>query len=144
VHPENKDKTCLITRTLNAPVALVWEAMTEPKHLVHWYHADESWTTPFAEMDLSVGGKIRIGFGSPDGKNDFVFSGTFTEVNAPKRMVYTIDDGRPVTVTLTELAPNRTRLEVEFALETTYSEEQQREGWTLMYVHLEEYLAKLQ
>jgi uncharacterized protein YndB with AHSA1/START domain len=143
VHPENKGKTCVITRVLKAPIALVWEAMTEPRHLVHWYHADEGWTTPFAEMDLTAGGKIRIGFGSPDGKNDFVLSGTFTEVTPPRSMTFTMDDDRPVTTKLTALGPNETKLEVEFALETTYSEEQQREGWTLMYVHLEQYLATL-
>jgi hypothetical protein len=44
---------------------------------------------------------------------------------------------------LTEQGPNQTKLEVEFALETTYSEEQQRHGWTLMYVNLDTYLATL-
>ena len=143
MHPENKDRTVTITRVLKAPIALVWEAMTEPKHLVHWYHADEDWTTPFAEMDMKVGGKIRIGFGSPDGKNDFVFTGTFTEVTPPKFMAYAIDDGRAVTTRLTELGPKQTKLEVTFALETTFSEEQQRDGWTKMYVHLDQYLATL-
>ena len=142
-HPENKDRTITITRVLNAPIALVWEALTEPKHLVHWYHADEGWTTPFAELDMKKGGKLRIGFGSPDGKNDFVLTGTFTEVTPPKSMIYTMDDGRPVTTTLTAQGPKQTKLEVTFALETTYSEEQQRHGWTQMYVHLEQYLATL-
>jgi uncharacterized protein YndB with AHSA1/START domain len=143
VHPENKDRTVVITRILKAPIALVWEAMTEPKHLVHWFHADEGWTTPFAEMDLKKGGKIRIGFGSPDGKNDFVLSGTFTEVTPPTYMAYNLDDGRPVMTRLTAQGAKETKLVVEFALETTFSEEQQREGWTLMYVHLEQHLATL-
>jgi uncharacterized protein YndB with AHSA1/START domain len=143
VHPENKDRTVVITRILKAPIALVWEAMTEPKHLVHWFHADEGWTTPFAEMDLKKGGKIRIGFGSPDGKNDFVLSGTFTEVTPPTYMAYDLDDGRPVMTRLTAQGAKETKLVVEFALETTFSEEQQREGWTLMYVHLEQHLATL-
>jgi uncharacterized protein YndB with AHSA1/START domain len=143
VHPENKDRTVVITRILKAPIALVWEAMTEPKHLVHWFHADEGWTTPFAEMDLKKGGKIRIGFGSPDGKNDFVLSGTFTEVTPPTYLAYNLDDGRPVMTRLTAQGAKETKLVVEFALETTFSEEQQREGWTLMYVHLEQHLATL-
>jgi uncharacterized protein YndB with AHSA1/START domain len=143
VHPENKDKTVVIDRVVKAPIALVWEAMTEPRHLVHWFHADAGWTTPFAELEPRKGGKLRIGFGSPDGKNDFVLSGTITEAEAPRRMAYTMDDGRPVTVVLTEQGPKQTRLVVEFALETTFSAEQQREGWTLMYIHLDEYLATL-
>lgn len=142
-HPENKDKTVTITRVLNAPIALVWEALTEPKHLVHWYHADDDWTTPFAEVELKKGGKLRIGFGSPDGKNDFVFGGTFTEVTPPTLMAFVMDDGRPTTTRLTEQGPSQTKLEVTFGLETTFSEEQQRHGWTQMYVHLEQYLATL-
>jgi uncharacterized protein YndB with AHSA1/START domain len=94
-------------------------------------------------MDLKKGGKIRIGFGSPDGKNDFVLSGTFTEVTPPTYLAYNLDDGRPVMTRLTAQGAKETKLVVEFALETTFSEEQQREGWTLMYVHLEQHLATL-
>jgi uncharacterized protein YndB with AHSA1/START domain len=142
-HPENKGRTVTITRVLDAPIALVWEAITEPKHLVNWYHADEGWTTPFAEIELKKGGAVRIGFGSPDGKNDFVLTGTVTEVTPPNVMAYAIVDGRPVTTKLTEQGPRRTMIEVTFELETTFSEEQQRHGWTQIYVHLEQYVATL-
>ena len=134
-------KTIVIERTLDAPRELVFEAWTKPKHLVHWYHADEGWTTPYANVDVRPGGKFSIGFKSPDGKNDFDFAGQYNEVDPPARLVFTIGDGRPVVLTLTEAGKNKTHLRLEFAMESAHTEAQQREGWTLMIVHLGEYLA---
>jgi len=136
-------KTIVIERTIDAPRELVFEAWTDPKHLVHWFHADETWTTPHARTDVRPGGAFSIGFASPDGKSDFDFAGHYDEIDPPSKLVFTLDDGRPVTVTLTEAGKNKTHLRLEFAMETTNSEEQQRHGWTLMVVHLGEYLATL-
>ena len=58
------------------------------------------------------------------------------------RLAYVIGDGRPVTITLTEAGANKTNLEVILTLESQNSEEQQREGWTAMFVNLGKYLAK--
>lgn len=133
--------TIVIERDIEAPRALVFEAWTDPKHLVHWYYASEGWTTPFADVDLRPGGEFRIGFSSPDGKYDFVFFGTYTEVTPPSRIAYTMGDGRRVTLELTELAKNRTYVRLEFAAEATNSIEQQRDGWGAQVTHLAEYLA---
>jgi uncharacterized protein YndB with AHSA1/START domain len=146
VAAENKSaaeaRTITITRVLNAPRALVFATLIEPKHLVHWFHASGDWTTPYAKTDPKVGGKFDIGFAGPDGKLAFAFEGTYTEVVPPSRLAYIIADGRPVTVTLTEEGPNRTRLDLVLTLETENSEEQQRQGWTEMVVNLETYLAR--
>jgi len=137
----NAAATILIEREIDAPRSLVFEAWTDPKHLVHWYYASEGWTTPFADVDLRVGGKFRIGFASPDGVYDFVFSGMFTEIVAPARLAYTIDDGRAVTLDLTEVVGNRTHVHLEFVAEGTFPVEQQSEGWGTQVTHLAEYLA---
>ena len=136
----NKNRTITITRVLNAPRALVWETLVEPKHLVHWFHASDDWTTPYAKTDPKVGGTFDIGFAGPDGKLAFAFEGSFTEVTPPSRLAYVIADGRPVTITLTEEGKNRTHLELILTLETENSEEQQRKGWTEMVDNLEKYL----
>ena len=134
-------KTIVIERTIDAPRELVFEAWTDPKHLVHWFHADEDWTTPYANVDVRPSGKFSIGFKSPDGKSDFDFAGHYDEVHPPESLVFTIGDGRPVVLMLTAIDKKRTHLRLEFAMEPTHSEEQQRHGWTLMVVHLGEYLA---
>lgn len=135
-------RTIVLTRTFDAPRELVFAAWTEPKHIVHWFYASEGWTTPFAETDIRPGGAFRIGFASPDGKSDFVFEGIYNEIVRPERIVLTIADGRPVTVTLAE-DKGKTKLTLELTLEKIHSEEQQREGWGAMLVHLGEYLAAL-
>ncbi len=133
--------TIVIERDIDAPRALVFEAWTDPKHLVHWYSAGDGWTTPFADVDLRVGGEFRVGFADPNGKYDFVFWGRYDEIMPPSRLAATMGDGRPMTVTLTETGRNRTHLRLEFGAEGTNSIEQQRHGWTAMVVHLEQYLA---
>lgn len=138
---QSKPATIVIERDIAAPRALVFEAWTDPRHIVHWYYASEGWTTPFADVDLRVGGQFRIGFSDPDGKYDFVFWGTYTEVMPPSRIAYTMGDGRAVTLDLTEVAKNRTHVRLEFAAEGTHSIEQQRKGWGAQVTHLVEYLA---
>ena len=89
-----------------------------------------------------MGGKISIGFASPDGKNDFTLEGHYNEIVPHERIVFTLADGRPITVTLADKA-GKTELTLVLSLETLNSAEQQREGWTLMLEHLENYLTNL-
>jgi len=133
--------TIVIERDIDAPRALVFEAWTDPKHLVHWYYATDGWTTPFADVDLRVGGQFRIGFADPDNKYDFVFWGTFTEIAPPSRVAYTMGDDRRVTVDFTEIGRNRTHVRLAFEAENTFPIEQQRDGWGSQVTHLAEYLA---
>jgi uncharacterized protein YndB with AHSA1/START domain len=142
-YPAQKGKVVKISRVLDAPRDLVWETVTKPEHIVHWSHAGEGWTTPFAEMDVRTGGKIRIGYGSPDGKDDFVLEATFREVDPPRRMVWLFSDGRSVTFTLEDLA-GRTKLTIDLTLETEYPEEMQRQGWGEHIDNLANYLAERQ
>lgn len=139
-YPEQAGRTILITRVLDAPRKLVFEAWTKPEHLVHWHHAGDGWTTPFAETDPRPGGKLRIGYASPDGKESFVLEATYREIVAPERIVFVIADGRPVTVTLEDSA-GKTKLTIELTLETEYPEEVQRGGWTQHVDNLATYLA---
>ena len=134
-----KEHVITISRSVGAPRDLVFRAWTEPKHIVHWFHASEGWKTPFAETDICAGGAFRIGFASPDGKNDFVFAGIYNELIPPERIVLTIGDGRPVTVSFANEAEG-TMLSLDLTLETTHSAEQQRAGWSAMLENLVKYL----
>ncbi|HLH12480.1 MAG TPA: SRPBCC domain-containing protein [Methylovirgula sp.] len=75
-----------IRRTFNAPRALVWEAWTDPKHLAQWW-GPEGFTNPVCEVDLRVGGELRIVMRGPDG-TDYPMRGTFREIAAPERLVF--------------------------------------------------------
>lgn len=137
-YPDQRGRTILITRVFDAPRKLVFEAFIKPEHLVHWHHAGEGWKTPFAETDPRPGGKLRIGYGSPDGKEDFVLEGTYREVVALERIVYVIFD-RPVTVTFDDVG-GKTKVTLEVTLETEYHEDLQRGGWTEHIDNLAAYL----
>ena len=76
-----------ITRTLHAPRKLVFEAMTEPRHLKQWLGPRVMMMT-VAEADLRVGGPWRFVHRAPDG-TDHVFSGIIREFRSPKRVVRT-------------------------------------------------------
>jgi uncharacterized protein YndB with AHSA1/START domain len=138
-----QDKTITITRLLDAPRELVFQCWLDPKHLVQWHSAGGGWTTPYAETDPRPGGKFKIGFADPEGKNSFDFTGAYVEILAPSRLVYTIDDGRPITITL-EDRDGKTFLTLILTLEAMHTEEQQREGWSAMLENLDTHLTQEQ
>ena len=131
----------VITRMIDAPPTMVFRAWLEPAHIQRWYSAGNGWTTPFAESDPRPGGAFAIGFGSPDGQHSFTFSGVYDVVLAPKRLAFTMADGRPASVDLTEELGGKTRIAVTLGLESTHSAEQQREGWTAIVDNLARHLA---
>jgi len=85
--------------------------------------------TPFAETDIRPGGIFRIGFGSPDGKNDFVLDGVYGEVVEPEHIIQILSDGRTVTTRFSEV-DGKTLLTLVLVLETENSAELQRHGWS--------------
>src|SRR5438034_6231661 len=81
------DREVLITRTLHAPRKLVFEAMTEPRHLKQWL-GPRVMTITVADADLRIGGAWRFVHRAPDG-TDHAFSGVIREFRAPERVVRT-------------------------------------------------------
>ena len=79
--------TIVISRMFDAPRELIWQAMTRPEHLRHWWGPHGS-TNPEYEMDVRVGGKWRIVQRFPDGR-EFVFKGEYREIEPPEKIVQT-------------------------------------------------------
>ncbi len=101
------DREILIERVFDAPRRLVFEALTRPEHVAHWY-GPRAMTLTSCEIDLRVGGAWRYVVRDPAG-NDFGFSGEYREIVPPERLVSTENfEGIPpghdylVTVTLDE------------------------------------------
>jgi uncharacterized protein YndB with AHSA1/START domain len=134
-------KTILIERTFDAPRDLVFRAWIEPKHLMKWFYASDGWTTPHAEIEPRKGGRFNIGFRSPEGQG-FDLTGSYSDFVEDERLVMLLDDGRPVTIEFDDKGA-KTHIRMTLTLEGTHSEEQQREGWTAMLIHLGEHLATL-
>ena len=83
-----------MTRSFNAPRALVWKAMSEPQHLVRWW-GPHGHTNKAPEFDFRVGGRWRIETTTADGQV-INFFGEFREIEAPRRLTQTFAfDGLP-------------------------------------------------
>jgi len=80
------EATVVITRVFEAPRALVWQAWTDPAMLAQWF-GPRGFTASVPELDLRVGGRLRIVMHGPDG-NDYPMKGVFSEVKAPERLAF--------------------------------------------------------
>jgi uncharacterized protein YndB with AHSA1/START domain len=78
-----------IERTFDAPAEAVFDAFTSPEVLRRWWHAEHHWETPFAEVDLRVGGALRIVMRDPTDGNEQGGGGRFTLIDRPRRPAYT-------------------------------------------------------
>jgi uncharacterized protein YndB with AHSA1/START domain len=71
---------------MDAPRELVWQAMTDPRHVVHWW-GPRGFTTTIEEMDFRVGGVWKHVMHGPDGAN-YPNHSVFKEIVKPERIVY--------------------------------------------------------
>jgi uncharacterized protein YndB with AHSA1/START domain len=78
-----------IRRVFRARPATVFDAMTKPELLKRWWAPRSLGVELFsADVDLRVGGRYRYVFGKA-GEPQLAFSGTYREVVAGSRVVYT-------------------------------------------------------
>jgi uncharacterized protein YndB with AHSA1/START domain len=87
-----KDKPQIITtRLIAAPRALVWNVLTTPDHLKHFWGPD-GFTNTFKTYDLKVGGQALFTMHGPDGTNwpnRFIF----LTVDPPRLLRWDHDNG---------------------------------------------------
>ena len=80
------DRELLITRTLNAPVELVWEAWTNPEHIANWW-GPNGFTNTISKMDMTAGGEWDLVMHRPDG-TDYKNKSMFKEIVLHKKIVF--------------------------------------------------------
>ncbi len=85
------DREIVITRMINAPQALVFEAWTDPAHLDEWWGPTGFRNTTHS-VDIRTGGEWIYTMHGPDG-TDYPNRMRFTEVTAPHRLAYIHDAG---------------------------------------------------
>ena len=124
--PENRTITVEVID--QAPAAKVWQYWTEPEYIMRWNNASPDWHTPRATNDLREGGRFMCRMEAKDGSQGFDFGGKYTEVVPQKRIAYTMDDGRKVSVDF-EAKEERTQVTETFEAESMNAPEMQRQGW---------------
>jgi uncharacterized protein YndB with AHSA1/START domain len=139
-----------IERTFRAPVEAVFAAWTSAEMLRRWYPPGADWDTPVAEIDVRVGGRLRLVMRDPTG-DEFGGGGEYREIDPPRRLVFTWAWDRP------DIAEGTQLVEVEFTdnrdgtttvvminrgLRDERSKASHREGWDGSFDNLDRVLAR--
>jgi uncharacterized protein YndB with AHSA1/START domain len=100
------ERELVVTRTINGPARLVFEAFTQPELLKRWWAPKSTGLSLLScETDVRVGGKYRFVFGHEASK-PMAFYGRYIEVVPYSRLVWTNEEGEEggvvTTVTLVE------------------------------------------
>ena len=82
-------ETLHIERTFYAPAAAVFDAWTNKEVLLRWWHAGSDWQTTEAEVDLRVGGVVRVVMRDPHKDAEYGGGGNYTEIEPPNRLAFT-------------------------------------------------------
>jgi uncharacterized protein YndB with AHSA1/START domain len=123
------ERELVITRTINAPARLVYDAWTKPELFRQWWVPKSFGLTLLScDLDVRVGGQYRLVF--RHGDSQMAFFGRYIEVISHSRIVWTneeAEDGGPVTtvtfeenggktlVVLHELYPSKESLDAAMA-----------------------------
>jgi uncharacterized protein YndB with AHSA1/START domain len=136
---ESTPREFTLSWTLDAPVAQVFRAWTDPEHLQWYYNDHQPIPSDPIEVDLRVGGVWRQRMVINE-ETDFVTGGVYREIVRDEKLVFNwgatdgwpeLDLERPdesplVTVSLTEVG-GRTEMTVRVQLPEGISEAQARE-----------------
>jgi uncharacterized protein YndB with AHSA1/START domain len=82
------DREIAMTRVLDAPRHLVFDAFTKPELVKRWLLGPPGWSMPVCEIDLRVGGTYRYVWRNVKG-NEMGMGGVYHEIVAPERLVAT-------------------------------------------------------
>ncbi|MFT3784431.1 MAG: SRPBCC family protein [Nibricoccus sp.] len=116
---DTPDNSIVISRVFSAPRELVWEAMTDPNQVVHWW-GPRGFTTTIEKMDFRVGGQWKHVMRGPDG-TEYPNKSVFKEIVPPERIVYSHGGGARgekginfvATWTFEALAADKTKLTIK-------------------------------
>ena len=86
------ERELVVTRTFNGPARLVFEAWTRPELFKRWWVPKSAGVSLLScEMDVRVGGKYRLAFGT-DAATPMEFFGKYLDVTPYSRLVWTNEE----------------------------------------------------
>jgi uncharacterized protein YndB with AHSA1/START domain len=149
------DREIVITRVLDAPRRLVYEALTRPEHLRRWLLGPPGWTMTVCDNDMKVGGSFRHEW-KGEGGVSLAMHGVYREIVPNERIVRTetFDMGCPdqageqlATLRLTE-SGGRTTVTIQVLFPSKEARDGllqsgMEQGMNANYAHLEELLREL-
>lgn len=136
-----------VSRTFDAPRALVFDFHTKPEYVKRWLLGPPGWSMPVCDIDLTVGGRYCYRWRNDGDGREFGVQGQFLEIASPERIVnLETMEGMPgeTTVTLTfDERGNQTLLTVNMLFDSQQTrdvamETGMTEGMGMSYDRLEE------
>ena len=139
-----RDHRYTLTRTIDAPVAEVWQYWTSDDHLKHWF-GPKGFEILEVQADLRVGGQWRTRMRSSDGGAHTTY-GVYTDIANRSRLVMTQSwedstDQSEITVTLAEKGDGTEVVFEHRLLESGESRDSHAGGWSEALDNLERYVA---
>ena len=103
----SSDRETRVTRTVQAPARLVFEAFTRPELFRQWWIPKSmGMTLTSCKMDVRIGGGYRLEIKHPAAPDPMAFFGKYVEVTPYSRLVWSNDEngeaGSVTTVTFEE------------------------------------------
>ncbi len=100
------EREIAVTRRFDAPARILFEAWSKPELFKQWWVPKSYGLSLLScEMDVRIGGNYRLEFGHPDADQPMAFFGSYIDVIANARIVWTneeSDEGPVTSVTFEE------------------------------------------
>jgi uncharacterized protein YndB with AHSA1/START domain len=131
---EESDNVVRIERIFTAAAEDVFDAWTSPEVMRRWFRPGPDWGTGRAEVDLRVGGKVRVAMRRPDG-TEAGARGEYTHIDRPHRLVmhWTFDDDvsneQLIDLTFSESEGSTRVLMINSGISTFERRDGQDRGW---------------
>jgi uncharacterized protein YndB with AHSA1/START domain len=135
-------ETLHLERTFQAPADRVFDAWTSEEVMRRWFYGRSDWEAPVAEVDLRVGGAVRVVMRDPATGTEHGGGGQYTEIDRPTRLAFTWswDDDDRETLVEVDFAEAEGATKVRFTHSNLRDAESAREheaGWTTCFDNLE-------
>jgi uncharacterized protein YndB with AHSA1/START domain len=143
---EEAARVVRIERTFDAPAEDVFDAWTSEEVIRRWFRPARGWQEPSAEVDLRVGGKVRVVMRDPDGE-PVGAGGEYTLIERPHKLAFTwtFDDDpsnqQMIELEFTERDGVTTVLFVNSDISDRERRDSQYEGWSTCFDEIQRVLA---
>jgi uncharacterized protein YndB with AHSA1/START domain len=144
------DDELLITRTFDAPAAVVFSLWSKPEHMKRWM-GPQDFDCPEAEIDFRVGGAYRGMIKSAEHGENW-FGGFYREIVPNRRLVFTFtwDNDGPstgvetvITIDLEERQGKTVQTFHQRPFRTVSRRDSHVGGWSSAFERLETYAKKI-
>ena len=143
---EEAARVVRIERTFDAPAEDVFDAWTSEEVIRRWFRPARGWQEPSAEVDLRVGGKVRVVMRDPDGE-PVGAGGEYTLIERPHKLAFTwtFDDDpsnqQMIELEFMERDGVTTVLFVNSDISDRERRDSQYEGWSTCFDEIQRVLA---